>query len=169
MCWPRPDGPFLCGFPRRTMTDSNRRRRLDTSFSDEHEAFREQARAFLDANLPEDLKRAQRLCPGIFLDYEHNIRWHRILHRQGWVAPAWPKEHGGPGWGPDPPLPLVHRGHPGGGAEPGADGPRHVRPHADWLRHRSAEGRVAAPHSVWGGLLVPRLFGARVGVPTWPP
>ncbi|MCY4343338.1 MAG: acyl-CoA dehydrogenase family protein [Gammaproteobacteria bacterium] len=71
---------------------------MDTSFSDEHEAFREQARAFLDANLPEDLKRAQRLCPGIFLDYEHNIRWHRILHRQGWVAPAWPKAHGGPGW-----------------------------------------------------------------------
>ena len=71
---------------------------MDTSFSDEHEAFREQARAFLDASLPEDLKRAQRLCPGVFLDYEHNIRWHRILHRQGWVAPAWPKAHGGTGW-----------------------------------------------------------------------
>jgi acyl-CoA dehydrogenase len=38
------------------------------------------------------------LCPGIFLDYEHNIAWHRILHKKGWVAPAWPKEYGGTGW-----------------------------------------------------------------------
>jgi hypothetical protein len=26
------------------------------------------------------------------------LRWHRILARQGWVAPAWPKEWGGTGW-----------------------------------------------------------------------
>ena len=71
---------------------------MDTSFSDEHEAFREEVRAFLGDALSEDLKEAQRLCPGIFLDYEHNIRWHRILHRQGWVAPSWPREHGGTGW-----------------------------------------------------------------------
>src|SRR5690606_33027315 len=25
------------------------------------------------------------------------MEWHRILYRQGWVAPHWPKEHGGPG------------------------------------------------------------------------
>ena len=71
---------------------------MDISFSDEHEAFREEVRAFLDAALSEDLKEAQRLCPGIFLDYEHNIRWHRILYRQGWVAPSWPQRHGGAGW-----------------------------------------------------------------------
>lgn len=71
---------------------------LNISFSDEHEAFREKVRGFLRRALPEDLKEAQRLCPGMFLDYAHNIRWHRILHRQGWVAPAWPAEYGGPGW-----------------------------------------------------------------------
>lgn len=71
---------------------------MDISFSDEHEAFRGEVRAFLDAALSEDLKEAQRLCPGIFLDYEHNIRWHRILYRQGWVAPSWPQRHGGAGW-----------------------------------------------------------------------
>ena len=71
---------------------------MDISFSDEHEAFRSEVRAFLDSALTDELRETQRLCPGIFLDYEHNIRWHRILHRQGWVAPSWPKEHGGPGW-----------------------------------------------------------------------
>jgi alkylation response protein AidB-like acyl-CoA dehydrogenase len=28
------------------------------------------------------------------------MEWHRILSRQGWVAPHWPKEDGGTGWTP---------------------------------------------------------------------
>ncbi len=71
---------------------------MDTSFSAQHEAFRHEVRAFLDRALTPALKDAQATCPGIFLDYEHNIVWHRILHQQGWVAPAWPEEYGGPGW-----------------------------------------------------------------------
>jgi alkylation response protein AidB-like acyl-CoA dehydrogenase len=34
----------------------------------------------------------------VFRDHETNLRWHRILHAKGWVAPAWPVEHAGPGW-----------------------------------------------------------------------
>ncbi|MCP5178545.1 MAG: acyl-CoA dehydrogenase family protein [Pseudomonadales bacterium] len=71
---------------------------MHVSFSDEHEAFREEVRAFLAEHLTDELRQAQRDCPGIFLDYEHNIRWHRILHARGWVAPSWPKEYGGTGW-----------------------------------------------------------------------
>lgn len=71
---------------------------MNISFSPEHERFREEVRTFLDESLTEDLRAAQCLCPGIFLDYEHNIAWHRILHKKGWVAPAWPKEYGGTGW-----------------------------------------------------------------------
>ena len=71
---------------------------MNISFSPEHERFREEVRTFLDESLTEDLRAAQRLCPGLFLDYEHNIAWHRILHKKGWVAPAWPKEYGGTGW-----------------------------------------------------------------------
>ena len=71
---------------------------MNISFSPEHERFREEVRTFLDESLTEDLRAAQRLCPGIFLDYEHNIAWHRILHKKGWVAPAWPKEYGGTAW-----------------------------------------------------------------------
>ncbi len=71
---------------------------MNIEFSAEHEAFREEVRDFLNSSLTEDLKEAARTCPGIFLDYEHNIRWHRILHAKGWVAPSWPKEYGGTGW-----------------------------------------------------------------------
>ena len=71
---------------------------MNITFSAEHEAFRGEIRRFLDNALTDELRDAQRRCPGIFLDYEHNIVWHRILYRQGWVAPAWPVEYGGTGW-----------------------------------------------------------------------
>ncbi|MEM8766472.1 MAG: acyl-CoA dehydrogenase family protein [Pseudomonadota bacterium] len=71
---------------------------MNITFSKAHEAFRDEVRRFLDESLPDDLRDAQRACPGIFLDYEHNIRWHRILFDKGWVAPSWPKEYGGTGW-----------------------------------------------------------------------
>lgn len=71
---------------------------MNTAFSQAHETFREQVQTFLAKSLTPQLKRAQQCCPGIFLDYEYNIEWHRILHKQGWVAPSWPKEHGGTGW-----------------------------------------------------------------------
>lgn len=71
---------------------------MNVSFSAEHEAFRDEVRGFLDRALEDDLREAQANCPGIFLDYEFNIRWHRILYRQGWIAPAWPEQYGGTGW-----------------------------------------------------------------------
>jgi len=71
---------------------------LDISFSPEHEAFREEVRDFLSDALSDDLKQAAAFCPGIFLDYEHNMAWHKILYDKGWIAPAWPKQYGGTGW-----------------------------------------------------------------------
>lgn len=71
---------------------------MDIGFSDKHEAFREKVRAFLNSKLTDELREAQRFCPGIFLDKEHNLVWHKILHAKGWVAPAWPEAYGGTGW-----------------------------------------------------------------------
>jgi len=71
---------------------------VNIAFSPADEAFREEVRAFLNGALTDELREAQRACPGIFLDYEHNIRWHRILHARGWIAPTWPVEFGGAGW-----------------------------------------------------------------------
>jgi acyl-CoA dehydrogenase len=71
---------------------------VDISFSTEHEQFRDEVKTFLAEALTPELIEAQRCCPGIFLDYEHNIVWHRILYNKGWIAPSWPKEYGGTGW-----------------------------------------------------------------------
>ena len=71
---------------------------MNISFGREYEIFRDEVREFLDANLTDELRDAQRFCPGIFLDYEHNIAWHKILYKKGWVAPNWPEEFGGTGW-----------------------------------------------------------------------
>ena len=71
---------------------------MDISFSTEHEAFREEVRQFLNERLTDELRQASEFCPGIFLDYEYNMAWHRILYEKGWIAPSWPKEYGGTGW-----------------------------------------------------------------------
>ena len=32
------------------------------------------------------------------LSKDDHVRWQKILHEQGWVAPGWPDEYGGTGW-----------------------------------------------------------------------
>jgi alkylation response protein AidB-like acyl-CoA dehydrogenase len=71
---------------------------MDIRLLPEHERFRDEVRTFLDSALDDDLRDGARFCPGVFQDYETNIRWHRILHKQGWIAPSWPKQYGGTGW-----------------------------------------------------------------------
>lgn len=71
---------------------------MNLELSPQDNRFREQVRAFLDTALDDDLRRGADRCGSLFQDYATNIRWHRILHRQGWVAPAWPARFGGPGW-----------------------------------------------------------------------
>jgi acyl-CoA dehydrogenase len=71
---------------------------MDISLLPEHERFRDEVRRFLDGALDDDLRDGARFCPGVFQDYETNVRWHRILYEQGWIAPSWPKQYGGTGW-----------------------------------------------------------------------
>lgn len=67
--------------------------------SEEHYTdFRQQVREFLDGHLSAELRQAGRLMTSVFADFESTMAWHRILHRQGWVAPDWPEEYGGTGW-----------------------------------------------------------------------
>ncbi len=70
------------------------------AFSPEEQTFQAEVRAFLDANLTDDLRRAQRMTPSVFAEPDITRPWQQILHRKGWVAPLWPSEHGGPGWTP---------------------------------------------------------------------
>ena len=71
---------------------------MNLAMTDEDLAFRDAVRALLREQLSPDLVRATRLNTSVFSDPGPNLRWHRILHARGWVAPAWPLEYGGTGW-----------------------------------------------------------------------
>jgi alkylation response protein AidB-like acyl-CoA dehydrogenase len=63
-------------------------------------AFRDEVRAFFDAKLTPDMREASNLTSGVFAEMEIGRRWHQTLYQQGWIAPAWPEEHGGTAWSP---------------------------------------------------------------------
>ncbi|MEO0032560.1 MAG: hypothetical protein RIS94_2318 [Pseudomonadota bacterium] len=69
---------------------------MQAAYSPEDDAFRQEIRAFIAQNLPDDLKRRGRY------DYHHRrddqARWMGILAEKGWSVPHWPVAHGGPGW-----------------------------------------------------------------------
>jgi alkylation response protein AidB-like acyl-CoA dehydrogenase len=71
---------------------------MDLTYTGDDLAFRDQVRAFLEAELPVDLR--HKVDNHLRLHKDDYVRWHRILARQGWVAPGWPREFGGPGWTP---------------------------------------------------------------------
>jgi alkylation response protein AidB-like acyl-CoA dehydrogenase len=66
--------------------------------SREEEAFREEVRAFIAESLPADIR--ERVESGRKPGRDDFVRWQKILHRKGWIAPHWPVEHGGTGWSP---------------------------------------------------------------------
>ncbi|MDB5855870.1 MAG: pimeloyl-CoA dehydrogenase large subunit [Herminiimonas sp.] len=69
---------------------------MDLNYSAEDIGFRDEVRAFIAANLPSDLQ--HKVLNHKRLSRDDFVRWHKILAKQGWVAPSWPVEHGGTGW-----------------------------------------------------------------------
>lgn len=63
-------------------------------------AFQDEVRAFLDAELTEDLREAGRLCSGIYCDRPVAQKWLSILNTRGWATPSWPLAYGGADWSP---------------------------------------------------------------------
>ena len=71
---------------------------MDLALSPQELSFRDEVRAFVARELPDDVRESVRESDA--LEREQYVRWQRILHKAGWAAPNWPKEHGGPGWSP---------------------------------------------------------------------
>ena len=69
---------------------------MDLNYSTEELAFRDQVRGWLAKNLPADL--SDKVANHDLLAREDLVRWHKILAKQGWIAPSWPKEWGGTDW-----------------------------------------------------------------------
>lgn len=59
------------------------------------EVFRQTVRAWIAANYPAHLR-----SPAKRLHADAAMPWYRILSAQGWLAPGWPREHGGMGLSP---------------------------------------------------------------------
>jgi len=68
---------------------------MDMSFSPQQIAFREEVRAWIPSAMPPRMREKAEV-DGSF-EHAEVMEWHKILYRKGWIAPHWPKEHGGPG------------------------------------------------------------------------
>ena len=68
---------------------------MDTKFTPEDLAFRDEVRAFLDANLTDEVRQA---TIGGEINPDVIVQWQKKLYEKGWIAPNWPKEYGGTGW-----------------------------------------------------------------------
>ncbi len=69
---------------------------MDLNFTPEEQAFRAEVQGFFQEALPADI--AAKVALDERLDKSDMERWHAILQARGWLATAWPQEHGGPGW-----------------------------------------------------------------------
>jgi alkylation response protein AidB-like acyl-CoA dehydrogenase len=69
---------------------------MDLTYSPEESAFRDEVRAWIRTNLPDATR--EKVLNYRELSKDDLVGWHKALARQGWVAPAWPKEWGGTDW-----------------------------------------------------------------------
>jgi alkylation response protein AidB-like acyl-CoA dehydrogenase len=73
---------------------------MDFADAPEHAGFRAELRAWLEANLSEDLQvedaQDQRVSPDR-ATLEKRIVWQKKMYAAGWVGISWPKEYGGRG------------------------------------------------------------------------
>ena len=69
---------------------------MDLAFKPEHAAFRAEVRAWIEANFPQSIRAKQ--ATGEHLTKAEILSWHKILYKQGWLTPSWPKEYGGNDW-----------------------------------------------------------------------
>jgi len=71
---------------------------MDLNYSAADDAFRQEVRGWLQANLPKDIQ--DKVLNHRRLNREDFVRWHKALAAKGWSVPHWPVEWGGTGWSP---------------------------------------------------------------------
>lgn len=71
---------------------------MNADFTAEEISFQQQVREFLENEFPADIR--SKVDNNIRLSKDDLVRWQKILNKQGWMAPNWPKEYGGTGWTP---------------------------------------------------------------------
>ncbi|MEO7391022.1 MAG: acyl-CoA dehydrogenase family protein [Ramlibacter sp.] len=69
---------------------------MDLAFTPEEQKFREDIRAWVGSNLPQEI--SNKVHNALHLTREDMQQWARILGKKGWLGHGWPKQFGGPGW-----------------------------------------------------------------------
>ena len=70
---------------------------MELSFTPEQLDFRDEVRAWVEKSMPPSIK--EKSTQGVpYYNQQETNEWHRCLADKGWIAPNWPKEHGGTGW-----------------------------------------------------------------------
>ncbi len=69
---------------------------MDLAFTPEEQKFREDIRAWVRDNLPQDI--AHKVHNSLHLTRDDMQRWAKILGKKGWLGYGWPSQFGGPGW-----------------------------------------------------------------------
>ena len=72
---------------------------MQLEFTAGERAFAEEVEAFFEANMEPRISEQVRRNPS-YVSKEDMRSWQKALYEQGWIAPNWPKEHGGTGWTP---------------------------------------------------------------------
>ena len=145
---------------------SCRLRSMDFTFSEAEQAYRDKARAWIQAHIPQWWKDAD---AHEFGDedamFDGIRRWHQELYDAGYVGVTWPVEYGGQGRGHVENALLAGRAR---AAERAArdQRPRHrpVRSRDRPPRKRRAEEALPAPDAARGRDVVSGLLGARRGI-----
>jgi alkylation response protein AidB-like acyl-CoA dehydrogenase len=69
---------------------------MDLNYSPDETVFRDEVRAWIGANLPNELR--DKVLNYRELSKDDLLSWHKTLATKGWIAPHWPKEWGGTNW-----------------------------------------------------------------------
>ncbi|GAB3768939.1 acyl-CoA dehydrogenase family protein [Ramlibacter monticola] len=69
---------------------------MDLAFTPEEQKFREEVRAWVRENLPQEI--AHKVHNALHLTRDDMQRWAKILGKKGWLGYGWPSQFGGPGW-----------------------------------------------------------------------
>ena len=69
---------------------------MDLNYSPDEAAFRDEVRAWIGVNLPDELR--DKVLNYRELSKDDLLSWHKTLAKKGWIAPHWPKEWGGTDW-----------------------------------------------------------------------
>src|SRR6266436_1762841 len=70
---------------------------MDFNYSPEEEKFRQEVHAWLEVNLPDDLREGRDEELAQDERWKRHRAWHKKLYEGGWVGLWWPKEYGGRG------------------------------------------------------------------------